>query len=335
MPDSVLYVVCFISAGLGAWLVSRFGENYGLIDNPGERSSHGIPVPKGGGIGILASFVLASTILEVPSGFWISAFILSLISLYGDKSELSPRFRMVVQFLAAVSFLISSRAFWQAPSHSLWLVTLWILCLLIFIVGTANFYNFMDGINGIAAITGIVAFGLLALYSITSHKDRLYVVLSICISLSCLGFLPFNIPKAKVFIGDAGSIFLGFVFAGMVILLAESFLDFACLASFLFPFYADELSTMAVRLKDGENLLRPHRRHLYQLLANEKGITHWKISAGFGLFQLIVGASALMLQPFGIIAVLSALAVCFMAFIAVTVIVRKNFSTIPDKLENV
>ena len=74
--------------------------------------------------------------------------------------------------------------------------------------------------------------------------------------------------------GDVGSILLGFVFAAMVVVLSKSFLDFVCLWSFIFPFYADELSTMAVRIKDGENLLRPHRRHLNQLLANEKGIAY-------------------------------------------------------------
>ena len=305
-------------------MTARYGHKYGLIDNPGERSSHEIPVPKGGGVGILAAFVLSSIMLKIPSGFWLSASFLSLISLFGDKSDLSPKLRIVVQFLAAISFLITSRSFWHAPGQSLWLSTLLILSLLIFIVGTANFYNFMDGINGIAAISGIVAFGLLALYCITSHKDRFYVVLSLCVSLSCLGFLPFNVSKAKVFIGDAGSIFLGFVFAGMVTILSGSFVNFTCLASFLFPFYADELSTMAVRLKDGENLLRPHRRHLYQLLANEKGITHWKISAGFGIVQLIVGASVLIIQPFGIIAILSVLAACFAVFIWGSVFIRRN-----------
>ena len=91
--------------------------------------------------------------------------------------------------------------------------------------------------------------------------------------------------------GDVGSILLGFVFAGMVVFLSGNLLDFICMAGFLFPFYADELNTMIVRLRDGENLTKPHRRHLYQLLANEYGIAHWKVSLGYGLFQLIVGIS--------------------------------------------
>ncbi len=89
--------------------------------------------------------------------------------------------------------------------------------------------------------------------------------------------------------------------AGMVVVFSQGFLDSICLAAFLFSFYADELSTMAVRSRHGENLLRPHRKHLYQLLANEKGISHWKISVGYGLVQLLVGISILLVKPCGCI----------------------------------
>jgi len=80
--------------------------------------------------------------------------------------------------------------------------------LVIFVVGTANFYNFMDGINGIAGITGIVGFGLIAFYTSNSGYSTILSTLAICMSLSCVGFLPFNVPKAKVFMGDVGSILL-------------------------------------------------------------------------------------------------------------------------------
>jgi Fuc2NAc and GlcNAc transferase len=93
----------------------------------------------------------------------------------------------------------------------------------------------------------------------------------------------------------------------MVLLFSKSLLDFTCLASFLFPFYADELTTMAVRIKDRENLFSPHRRHIYQLLANEMGIPHWQVSIGYGLLQIIVGASVLMVMDKGLIAVFSLL----------------------------
>lgn len=203
--------------------------------------------------------------------------------------------------------------------------------LAVFVVGTANFYNFMDGINGIAGITGIVGFGLLAFYSFLSGVDSSFVTLGICMSLACLGFLPFNMPRAKVFMGDVGSILLGFVFAGMVIWLSRSLFDFICLSAFLFPFYADELTTMVIRIRDGENLLRAHRRHFYQLLANEKGIAHWKVSVGYGLLQIIIGLSVLAIRPFGIAAVLFLLGPYFGGFTLVSYNIRMKVDSLYDR----
>jgi Fuc2NAc and GlcNAc transferase len=166
--------------------------------------------------------------------------------------------------------------------------------LAVFIVGTVNYYNFMDGINGIAGITGVVGFGLLGWFAAVEGADPGIIALCVCLGLACLGFLPFNMPKARVFMGDVGSILLGFVFAGMVVWLSKSVLDFLCLANFLFPFYADELTTLVVRLKDGDKLTKPHRKHLYQLLANERGIAHWKESVGYGVLQLAPVKCALL-----------------------------------------
>ena len=111
--------------------------------------------------------------------------------------------------------------------------------------------------------------------------------------------MPFNLPRARVFLGDVGSITLGFLFAGLVVYLSRSPLDFICSAGFLFPFYADELISVFVRLRKGQNLLIPHRVHLYQLLANEMRISHWKISVGYGLVQLSLGLVLLAVKPLG------------------------------------
>lgn len=319
MKYLMIYISSFVLGGAGAWLISRWGKALGLVDHPNERSSHAMPIPKGGGIGILVAFVLSSLILKVPASFWLPATFLALISLYGDRFGISPKFRLPVQFIAAVSFLFTAYSLLPAP-YSL-LPTIF---LAVFIVGTANFYNFMDGINGIAGITGVVGFGLLALSAFLSGINSSFVGLAICMSLSCLGFLPFNMPKAKVFMGDVGSILLGFVFAGMVIWLAKSLLDFICLVAFLFPFYADELTTMYVRLRDGENLTRPHRRHLYQVLANEKGFSHWKISVGYGMLQLIVGLSVLLLRDFGSVMILSLLTGYFGGFVVLSFCFRRR-----------
>jgi len=229
---------------------------------------------------------------------------------------------LLLHFLAALLLLVGMDKLNFNNLIGLFLIVF----LTVYLVGTAICYNFMDGINGIAAMTGIVGFGLLALFNSLSEGDKSFTILAICISLSCLGFLPFNMPKAKVFMGDVGSILLGFVFAGIVIVLSKDFFDFICLASFLFPFYADELTTMALRIRDGEDLLKPHRRHLYQIMANEMKVTHWKVSVGYGILQFIVGASILLVKPLGIFAVLILLTVFFSGFIWVNYIVRTRIA---------
>ena len=309
-------MVCSLIFGvLGAWFIYRWGDSFGLLDRSNKRSSHEGIVPKGGGIGILAAFVFASLFLKMSLAFWLPATILALFSLLGDRIEISPKIRLPVQFIAALIFVVLSAFSFE---HSAFLL----IFFTVFIVATANWYNFMDGIDGIAAITGIVGFGLLAVFNTLSGGETHFSILSTCIALSCLGFLPFNMPKAKVFMGDVGSILLGFVFAAAVVLLSTSFLDFVCLASFLFPFYADEFVTMAIRIKDGENLLKAHRRHFYQILANEMGIAHWKISVGYGILQLVVGLSILLVRPLGIFAVIILLVIFFGGFIWANYFVR-------------
>ena len=322
--DILLCLVCsYIFGTLGAWFIYKWGNSFGLLDRSNKRSSHEGVVPRGGGIGILATFTFISYFLQMSMAFWFPAIALALFSFLGDRIEISPKIRLTVQFIAAIVFLFFS---YRLPvthnpspiAHSLPLL----LFFAFFIVATANWYNFMDGINGIAGITGIVGFGLLTLFNIMTEGDSKYSLLLICIVLSCLGFLPFNMPKARVFMGDVGSILLGFVFASIVVILSKSFLNFVCLAAFLFPFYADEFVTMAIRIKDGENLLRPHRRHFYQILANEMKIPHWKVSVGYGILQLVVGVGVLMIRPYGILPVFAFLLFFFIAFIFANYIVR-------------
>jgi UDP-N-acetylmuramyl pentapeptide phosphotransferase/UDP-N-acetylglucosamine-1-phosphate transferase len=320
----VFYLISLILGGVGARKIGKWGYLLGLLDKPNDRSSHDRPTPKGGGIGILVAFIFLSFILSIPLMFYTPASVLALVSLWGDKYDLSPKIRLLLQIIAALMFVQQS-----AVSYHLSVVL--ISFFIVFIVATANWYNFMDGINGIAGITGIVGFSLLAAFNVISEGDSRFSVLSVCIVFSCLGFLPFNFPKAKVFMGDVGSILLGFVFAAMVVLFSKTVLDFVCLVCFLFPFYADELTTMAVRIRDGENLFKPHRRHLYQLVVNEHGIDHWKVSVGYGLLQLLVGASVLIAKPSGIFVVLVLLVIFSGIFIWANYLVRTRIIRNPIK----
>ena len=320
MDNLILYFICTALGGAGAWFISKYGYHLDMLDRPKRRSSHRTATPRGGGVGILAGFITVAIALRLPVSFWLPASCLSVISFLSDRFEILPLYRLLFQFAAGIIFLAG---IWNGhPFHSLGY--LWMFLLTLFIVGTANYYNFMDGINGIAGITGAIGFGLLSFYSYSFTENSNMAILSLCLSLCCLAFLPFNFPRARVFMGDVGSILLGFIFAAIVISISTNIIDFICMSSFLFPFYVDEFTTELKRLKDGEKIWIPHRKHFYQLLANEYAIPHWKISLGYGVGQLFVGISILYFIDSGLLSVLSIFFLYFMIFTLLSGFMRKR-----------
>lgn len=279
-----LYIMCFLLGVLGAYLMVKFGFRMKFVDIPNSRSSHSKPTPKGGGIGILLSFILSSLLIHIPYILWLPIVFIGVVSFFADRYEIKPMVRLILQILTGFMIVFGLK-------NNLLLI----IPFTIFIIGTANIFNFMDGINGIAAIEAMIAFGL-----ITLSKYQSAGVLSICVICSCLGFIPFNFPKARIFMGDVGSILLGFLFAAIVVWLSTDILDFICLSSFLLTFYADEFTSIYLRWRNKEKLTTPHRRHFYQILVNEKKISHWKISVIYGIVQFIIGISVILLKPLGI-----------------------------------
>jgi UDP-N-acetylmuramyl pentapeptide phosphotransferase/UDP-N-acetylglucosamine-1-phosphate transferase len=329
----LLFLGCAALGAAGAWLIAGMAFRERLLDTPNERSSHTIPTPRGGGVGILAAFIMAGLTLRIPTTFLFAAIFISAVSFFGDYFRISVKFRLVVQCISTCILLfpllphLTTQYALSNFGFSPVIFFLILPLIFIFLIGTANFYNFMDGINGIAGLGGVIGFGLLGLAALyrpfSDTFQSALSLLSMCVSLACLGYLPFNMPRARVFMGDVGSVLLGFVFAGLVVTLSRNYLEMVCFAALLFPFYADELTTMVVRIRDRENLTRSHRRHLYQLLVNEFGIAHEKISAAYGAVQLAVGAGVLIAYPCGVSTVLIFLTVCFIGFTLLTVYVRK------------
>jgi Fuc2NAc and GlcNAc transferase len=330
---TLLFFSCAGLGAMGAWLIAGMPFRERLLDTPNERSSHTIPTPRGGGVGILAAFIVAGLTLRIPTTFLFAVILISAVSFFGDYFRISVKFRLVVQVFSTLILLfpllprLTAQYALSMFGFSPFLFLLILPFIFIFIIGTANFYNFMDGINGIAGLSGVIGFGLLGVYTLYRPAPDAFQnalsLLSICVSLACLGYLPFNMPRARVFMGDVGSILLGFVFACLVVTLSRNYLEMVCFAALLFPFYADELTTMVVRIQDHENLSQSHRRHLYQLLANEFGIAHWKISSAYGAVQLIISAGVLIAYSYGVRAVLIFLTVCFVGFTVLTTHVRK------------
>ena len=337
----LLFLTCTGLGFAGAWLIAGIPFREHLLDMPKERSSHTEPTPRGGGVGILAAFIVAGLTLRIPTTFLFAAILISAVSLYGDYFRISVKFRLLVQIISALIFLFpllpklsahyDISTFGFAPFIFLLILPL----IFIFLIGTANFYNFMDGINGIAGLSGIIAFGLLGIYTLarvqTDAFQQSLSFLSVCVALACLGYLPLNMFRARVFMGDVGSILLGFVFAALVVTLARNYLEMVCFAALLFPFYADELTTMAIRLQDKENLTKPHRRHLYQILANEHGIAHWKVTLLYGIIQLGIGAGVLMLYAYGARTVVLFLTTCFLVFAFISWYIRTKIAVSLEK----
>ena len=285
--EIVLFFGNLLISSLGAFCVVIWGGRMGVLDLPSQRSSHLIPVPKGGGVGILFGFILTSLWLGIPPAIWVPGAFLSLVSFLGDRVEISPLVRLCIQFCCALAFISGFGYLFGG-----WRV-LFVIPILVFIVGSSNFYNFMDGIDGMAGLMGSVVFFLLAIYGGQANFSPNYIILFEALSAACLGFLVFNFPRARVFMGDGGSILLGFLFGGFVFVFGRNLHEFLCLVSFLFMFYVDCLTTLCVRVANGESLTQPHRRHLYQLLVNEHGIDHWKVSIGFSGIQLVWGLIAI------------------------------------------
>lgn len=327
----LLLAACAGLGAAGAWLIAAKPFRGRLLDAPTARSSHTVPTPRGGGVGVLAAFTLAGAASGIPAALLLAGLLVSAVSFYGDCCRISVKRRLLVQILASLLILPALLPRLGAGLAACGWPPLLILPLLplilLFLVGTANFYNFMDGINGIAGVSGTIAFGLLGLHALSrpapDPPETALALTAIGLALACAGFLPFNLPKARVFMGDVGSVLLGFTFAALVAMLARSGTESACLAGLLFPFYADELTTMAVRLKDRESLTEPHRRHLYQLLANERKLAHWKVTLLYGGLQLAAGMVLLLLARQGAMPALGFLTACFTGFTLLSLHLRR------------
>lgn len=317
-----LYLFSFLCSGLGAWVLLKIGYRLGVNDVPNHRSSHVKETPKGAGIGILAASMVSAIYLSVPVWVWIPATIIALISFWGgDKQQLSPGKRLIIQFLCSLLILL----FLGIVEGRGALFVLLFFPLSVFIVGTANFYNFMDGIDGIAGMTAVVGFSMLAYYSHFTNGYMPYGMFSMTIVFACLGFLVFNLPDAKVFLGDVGSVLLGFLFACLVVILSKNIIDFMIMAGFIWPFYFDEIFTMIVRMRNKDSLVEPHRKHIYQLLANELSVSHWKISLSYGIIQLFVGISAIhIVQIWGLLSLIILYIIYSIIFVIVSLKVHQK-----------
>lgn len=293
-----------ISCLLTALLVRRAW----IIDIPNERSSHSRPTPKGGGLAIVAGFLLGISLVQligntVPLrtqyfwGYLFSLCLIASISLFDDirhrglKAKLGIQLVSITIVMAAGNVIDLVHLPWlgemRSPAVLYPLTLVWLL-------GLTNAYNFMDGLDGIAASTAVVASGFFSYIAFGEGSHFAYVV-SMTLGAATLGFLVFNWSPARIFMGDVGSAFLGFSFAALAIIAARYDLGHTSLfvmPLLLFHFIFDTLFTIVCRLMNGDNVFQGHRTHLYQLI-NRLGYSHKAVSSMFAGLAALQGFAAI------------------------------------------
>lgn len=285
------YLIIFVLLLAAELVYFRIADKFNIIDKPNERSSHSTIVLRGGGI----IFLIGAWVWSAFFGFDYPWFLAGLtlvagVSFVDDIRSLPDSVRLVAQFAAA------AMAFYQLGilHWSMWWI---VLVALIVYVGATNVINFMDGINGITAGYSLAV--LLPLMAV--NMDGGYVEQSLIVStvLASLVFCIFNFRpkgKAKCFAGDVGSIGIAFIMLfllGNVIIKTE---DITWLI-FLLVYGVDGCLTIVHRIMLHENLGEAHRKHAYQLMANELKIGHVKVASLYMVMQLAVSLGFIYLCP--------------------------------------
>ena len=296
MGINLIYCIIFVILLVAELAYFKFADKFNIIDKPNERSSHSSIVLRGGGI----IFLIGLWIWSAFFGFAYPWFLLAVtliagISFIDDIRSLPDSVRLVCQFAAMVLM------FYQL--NMLHLNMWWVVLLaLIVCVGASNIINFMDGVNG---ITGAYAFAsLIPLYLLNEQISFVDPSLIICVGLADLVFCYFNFRpkgKAKCFAGDVGSIGVAYILLFFIGALIMKTHDVTYLI-FLLVYGVDGCLTICHRIMLHENLGQAHRKHAYQLMANELKIGHVKVSLLYMVLQLIVSLGFINVCPETVVA---------------------------------
>ena len=293
-----LIVGALSAFALSVWLTSRFcrpGSRLYILDHPTDRSLHSQPVPRSGGVAIVVSILITGTVLcalreDIPVGWpWLVTVLLLVagVGFINDRRSLSPLVRLLVHSVAGV--LVVAGGFmleqWQLPGWTFTLPReLAIVITWLFIVWMINLYNFMDGMDGFASGMTFIGFSTFAFIGLVAGNSA-FAALSLIIAAAALGFLCFNFPPARIFMGDAGAYSLGLLAAGFTLWGVRAGLFPFWVPVLIFsPFIADATITLIWRTIRGESVVKAHRTHFYQQL----------VQRGYGHRKTVLGQYALM-----------------------------------------
>jgi UDP-N-acetylmuramyl pentapeptide phosphotransferase/UDP-N-acetylglucosamine-1-phosphate transferase len=265
-------------------LRSKFGN--AVQDVPNERSLHSKPVPRTGGIALMAG-VLSSWAVMWPLVVWwivIPTVLLFAVSFLDDLHNLSVKQRLLAHMIAAAALVIGANIFGQ---QGFWIAIIVMLA----VVWMINLFNFMDGSDGLAGGMALFGFANYGIAALLAH-DESFAMMNLAISAAALGFLLFNSSPAKIFMGDAGSIPLGFLAAAMG-LWGWQRGDWSPLFPVLvfLPFIADATVTLVKRTLQGLKITEAHRDHYYQR-AIQSGMSHRRVAHFEYMLMAAIGVTA-------------------------------------------
>ncbi len=280
-----------LTAALRRYAISRE-----LIDIPNSRSSHVVPTPRGGGVAIVFSFLLANVILLISGLISLPVFlaiffpglVVATLGFVDDHGHVSARWRLLGHFAAAFGVLFCLGG---GPPISVVgiIIDSWYISgtlALLYLVWMINLYNFMDGIDGLASVEALtVTLSITFLYWMMGFHNLMWAPLMMAASVS--GFLFFNYPPARIFMGDAGSGFIGLILGVLSLQGAWSAPQFLWGWLILMGvFIVDSTYTLGRRLLRGEKIYEAHRSHAYQSASRVHG-SHRSVTLAVGLINLL------------------------------------------------
>lgn len=291
MNGIIIYCLIFLLLLLAELLYFKLADKFNIIDKPNERSSHSSIVLRGGGV----IFFLGLWVWSAIFGFNYPWFLLALtliagISFVDDIRTLPDSVRLVAQFVSMVLMFYEL----DILHIDMW----WIVILaLIVYVGASNVINFMDGINGITGAYALAS--LIPLYLLNKGLGFVDESLILVVFLADVVFCIFNFRpkgKAKCFAGDVGSIGIAYILLFLIGSLVLATGDVTYLI-FLLVYGVDGVLTIFHRILLHENLGEAHRKHIYQLMANELKIGHVKVSVFYAMLQLMISLGFIYFCP--------------------------------------
>ncbi len=342
---------------LGTEIVRRYAVRTAMVDVPNDRSSHSVPTPRGGGIamvvGILGMLGLLTTLLPeqraTAIGILGGGLMVAAIGMLDDRFDLSARVRLITQIAAAVWLLAWLGGVGPIEFFGLDFSILMLPVAVLFIVWSTNVFNFMDGLDGFAGGQAVVA-STAASFLCLASGDSLLSYLMLATSGAAAGFLVWNWPPARIFMGDCGSGFLGFLFASTSIVAHKNgSISITAGITLLLVFLIDATLTLFRRMYQGEQWYKPHRSHAYQL-ATQLGATHRQVTLmSIVLFTAAATLAIAAAKPntFSTIAVVAYATVIVGVWLAInwlfigrtkalsSINMERDVSTNPDGLEDI